>query len=52
MSFSRIDLKPANGDIANLTFDEPAVIDNLLALAGNAANPIISNAVVPAGDYQ
>jgi hypothetical protein len=32
ISFSRIDLKPANGDIASLTFDEPVVIDNLLDL--------------------
>jgi hypothetical protein len=52
ITFSRIDLKPANGDIVSLTFDEPVVIDNLLDLTGNAASPIISGAVVPAGDYQ
>ncbi|MEX1670097.1 DUF4382 domain-containing protein [Zhongshania guokunii] len=52
ITFSRIDLKPANGDIVSLTFDEPVVIDNLLDLTGNAASPIISDAVVPAGDYQ
>lgn len=52
ITFSRIDLKPANGDIVSLTFDEPVIIDNLLDLTGNAASPIISGAVVPAGDYQ
>ena len=52
ITFSRIDLKPANGDVVSLTFDEPVVIENLLDLTGNAASPIISNAVVPAGDYQ
>jgi hypothetical protein len=52
ITFSRIDLKPTNGDIVSLTFDEPVVIDNLLSLTGNAASPIISDAVVPAGNYQ
>lgn len=52
ITFSRIDLKPSNGDVVSLTFDEPVVIENLLDLTGNAASPIISNAVVPAGDYQ
>ncbi len=52
ITFSRIDLKPANGDVVSLTFDEPVVIPNLLELTGNAASPIISDAVVPAGDYQ
>tara|TARA_R110001583_G_scaffold26892_4_gene96629 strand:- start:672 stop:1727 length:1056 start_codon:yes stop_codon:yes gene_type:complete len=52
ITFSRIDLKPASGDVVSLTFDEPVVIPNLLDLTGNAASPIISDAVVPAGDYQ
>lgn len=52
ITFNRIDLKPSNGDIVSLTFEEPIVIDNLLDLTGNAASPIISNAEVPAGDYQ
>ena len=52
ITFSRIDLKPENGDVVSLTFAEPVVIENLLALTGNAASPIISDAVVPAGNYQ
>ena len=39
VTFSRIDLKPADDDaeVLSYEFDEPVTIDNLLALTGNDA---------------
>lgn len=54
VTFSRIDLKPADDDaeVLSYEFDEPVTIDNLLALTGNDAEPILEGVDVPPGDYQ
>ncbi|AKH67787.1 protein of unknown function (DUF4382) [Spongiibacter sp. IMCC21906] len=51
VSFSRIDLKHADGDLETIEFDEPVVISNLKALTGNASEIIVNDAEVKAGDY-
>ncbi|QQD18842.1 DUF4382 domain-containing protein [Spongiibacter nanhainus] len=52
VTFSRLDLKPAQGDPISVSLDEPVVIDNLLALTGNAAAPIVNDIEVEPGEYQ
>ena len=54
VTFSRIDLMPAEdgAEVISYTFDEPVTIDNLLALTGNDAEPILEDAEVPPGDYR
>lgn len=53
VTFTRLDLKAASGseNDVSITFDEPVTIDNLLDLTGNASAPILSNARIPAGQY-
>ncbi len=52
LTLNRLELNHADGDIIKLNFSEPVVIPNLLNLTGNIATPIISDATIPAGNYQ
>ncbi len=52
VTFNRIELKRADGEIIELNFNEPVVIPNLLNLTGGIATPIISDTTIPAGNYQ
>ncbi len=51
LSFDRIDLQPASGSRVSYELDPPVVIDNLLALQGNASATLLPPVVLPAGDY-
>lgn len=52
LTFSRIDIKPKEGPAEEFIFDEPLIIENLLALTGNASQVVVSDREVPAGEYQ
>jgi len=48
--FTGIELKPAGGNRLSFVFDTPRDID-LLALQGNASEPLLDQVEVPAGNY-
>lgn len=49
--FNGVELKPAGGQAFEIMFDQPKDID-LLALQGGNVSPLITNATVPAGEYE
>lgn len=51
VTFDGIALKPQNGGIVTIDFDEPVTIENLLDLTGNASEPILGDTTFPAGQY-
>lgn len=51
ITFDAIALKPADGPALTIELDPPRSIDNLLALTGDASEPILGNTTVTAGDY-
>lgn len=51
INFTGVSIKPAGGDTIEFLFDEAQSI-NLLELQGNLAEEILTDAVVPAGDYE
>lgn len=51
VEFSGVSVKPADGTAIELLFDEPHSID-LLALQGNASQEIVTDTLLPAGDYE
>ncbi|MFN3712188.1 MAG: DUF4382 domain-containing protein [Alcanivoracaceae bacterium] len=51
LSISRIDLKPARGNVVVYTPAEPIIIENLLDLQGTNAVALLPATEVPAGDY-
>lgn len=48
--FTGVELQPRDGDRVSFSFDPPREVD-LLALQGNASQPLLDGAEVPAGDY-
>lgn len=51
VEFSGVSIKPRNGSAQDFTFETVKSID-LLTLQGSAYDSLISNEVVPAGDYE
>lgn len=52
LTFNRIDIKPKDGPAEEFVFEEPIIIENLLALTGNASQSVVSDQEVPAGEYE
>ncbi len=50
VAFTKMSIKPANGDTIEFTFDAPKTFD-LLELQGGNAAPLLGDSEVPAGDY-
>lgn len=50
VTFTEVELKPAGGNAISLTLAAPVTI-NLLDYQGQVAQPLVSNATIPAGDY-
>lgn len=51
VTFDGIALKPQNGEMVTIDFEEPVTIENLLDLTGNASEPILGDTTFPAGQY-
>jgi hypothetical protein len=51
ITFDRIDLKPAEGEIQTIELEKPRTIENLLALQGNNSEQILPDTTLPAGQY-
>lgn len=51
VTFDRIDLQPSSGERISIELDPAVTIDNLLALQGDASEPILADTTVPAGQY-
>lgn len=51
IEFTGVSVKPANGDAIEFMFDEAQSID-MLELQGNLAEGILTDATVPAGEYE
>lgn len=51
ITFDRIDLKPAEGEIQTIELEEPRTIENLLDLQGNNSEQILDDTTLPAGQY-
>jgi len=50
ITFTGVELQPADGDRVDVTYDAPRQID-LLALQGGLSAPLLDSVSVPAGDY-
>ncbi|HCS28225.1 MAG TPA: hypothetical protein DIW43_12275 [Spongiibacteraceae bacterium] len=51
VTVDRIELKPASGEKIRIDLDPVVTIENLLALSGDLAAPLLASTEVPAGDY-
>lgn len=51
VTFSRIDLKPSDGEVVEIELDAPVTIENLLDLTGSASEQIMGDVTVPSGNY-
>ncbi|NKI19457.1 DUF4382 domain-containing protein [Spongiibacter sp. KMU-166] len=51
VTFSRIDLKPRDGDVIQIDLDAPVTIENLLELTGSTSQEIMGDVTVPSGEY-